>query len=224
MSEETIRIGFNGKFESKKVSLAEGDPAPWDPVRKFSILGSPVPRLDAHAKVTGQARYSIDVRLPGMLYGKILRCPHAAAVVRSVDLSAARKMPGVKAALPIVAPGEMVRFAGQEIAAVAADTPERAIDALGAIVVVYEPSPFVVDLEEAKKPGAPLVLQPRTGKKTGDPYAEELGGKGLSRKGNIQGPRRFEKGNIAEGFRRSDVIVEGTYVTQVQTHTALETH
>ncbi|MGH9365236.1 MAG: xanthine dehydrogenase family protein molybdopterin-binding subunit [Thermoanaerobaculia bacterium] len=224
MSEEIIRVGFDGRFESKKVSLAEGDPAPWDPARKFSILGSRVPRLDAHAKVTGQARYSIDVRLPGMLYGKILRCPHAAAVVKSVDLSAARKMPGVKAALPIAAPGEMVRFAGQEIAAVAADTPERAIDALGAIGVAYEPAPFVVDLEEAKKPGAPLVLQRRTEKKSGDPYAEELEGKGLSRKGNIQGPRRFEKGNIAEGFRRSDVIVEGTYVTQVQTHTALETH
>ncbi len=224
MSKETVRLGFNGKFESKEMSLAEGDPAPWDPARQFLILGSRVPRTDAAAKVTGQARYSIDVRLPGMLYGKILRSPHAAAVVKSVDFAAARRMPGVRAALAIIQPEEKVRFAGQEIAAVAADTPERAIDAVGAIRVVYEPLPFVVDLEEAKKPEAPLVLQPRAEKKSGDPYAEELGGKGLPRKGNIQGPRRFEKGNIEEGFRQAAAIVEGTYVTQVQTHTALETH
>jgi xanthine dehydrogenase YagR molybdenum-binding subunit len=224
MANEKIRIGFNGKFESKDIAIAQGDPSPWDPSQTFSILGSRVPRLDGPAKVSGQARYAIDMRLPGMLYGKILRCPHAAAVVKSLDLSAARKMPGVRAALPIIASGEKVRFAGQEIAAVAADTPERALDALGAIEVAYEPMPFVVDLEEAKKPEAPLVLQPRVEKKSGDPYAEELGGKGLPRKGNIQGPRRSEKGNIEEGFRQSDVIVEGTYVTQVQLHTALETH
>lgn len=222
MSEETVRLGFNGKFESKEVSLAEGDPAPWDPARKFSILGSRVPRLDAEAKVTGKARYSTDVRLPGMLYGKILRSPHAAAVVKSVDLSAARKMPGVKAVLSIVESGEKVRFAGQEIAAVAADTPERVIDALGAIGVAYEPVPFVVDLEEAKKPGAPLVLEGEVRRQAypGEPPAR----KGLPRNGNVQGPRRSDKGNIEEGFRRADVSVEGTYVTQVQTHTALETH
>lgn len=224
MSKEKLRLGFAGRFEEKEVTLAENDPAPWDPGHKFSLLGSRVARLDGKAKVTGKARYSIDVVLPGMLYGKMLRSPHPAAIVKSVDLSAAQRMPGVKAALSIIQPGEKVRFAGQEVAAVAADTSERAIDAIGAIRVVYEPTTFVVDLEEAKKPEAPLVLQPRAEKKSGDPYAAELGGKGLPRKGNVQGPRTFEKGNTEEGFRQSDVIVEGTYVTQVQTHTALETH
>lgn len=79
-----------------------------------------------------------------MLYGKILRSPHAAAVVRSLDLSGAKRMPGVRAAIAIVQPGEKVRFTSQEeIAAVAADSPERTEDALGAIRVDYDPRPFV---------------------------------------------------------------------------------
>ena len=101
MGKEKIRVGFDGKFESKEIVVAPGDPAPWDPSQKFSILGTRVPRLDGPAKVSGQARYSIDVRLPGMLYGKILRSPYPAATVVSIDLDAAKKMPGVKAAIPI---------------------------------------------------------------------------------------------------------------------------
>jgi len=221
---EKLRLGFNGKFEEKEVEIAGNDPAPWDPSRKFSILGTRVARLDGSAKTTGLARYAIDVRLPGMLYGKILRCPHAAAVVRSLDLSPARRMPGVKAALAIAKPGEAVRFAGQEIAAVAADSPERAQDAIAAIRVAYEPRPFVVDMEGAKKPGAPLVFEQRAVKRSaGDPYAAELEPP-ASGSGNVRGPRASSKGDVEEGFRRSDAIVEGTYTTQVQTHTALETH
>ncbi len=83
---EKIRVGFDGSFEVKEVVVAPGDPAPWDPSRKFAIVGTRVPRLDGKAKTTGEAKYSIDVRLPGMLYGRILRCPLAAATVRSVDL------------------------------------------------------------------------------------------------------------------------------------------
>lgn len=223
MSKEKLRLGFNGKFEEKEVALAENDPAPWDPSKKFSILGKRVPRLDGRAKITGEARYSIDVRLPGMLYGKILRSPHAAAVVQSVDLSAARKMPGVAAAFAIVKSGEKVRFAGQEIAAIAADTPERVLDGLSAIRVSYSPAPFVVDPRNARREDAPLVFEGKVETKTsaGDAPGAR---KPLPRKGNVQGPRESEKGNVEEGFRQADAIVEGTYVTQVQTHTALETH
>src|SRR6266542_3418192 len=223
MANEKIRLGFNGKFEPKEVAIAAGDPAPWDPSQKFSILGSRVPRLDGPAKVSGQARYAIDVKLPGMLYGRILRSPYAAAVVKSIGLDAARKMPGVKAALVIIKPGDSVRFAGQEVAAIAAETPEQVEDALLAIRVEYEPKPFVVDPEAARKPGAPLVFQPRKDDKSFDPYAAEMRGSG-PRSGNVQGPRKFEKGSIEEGFKQADVVVEGTYLTQVQTHTALETH
>ena len=223
MANEKIRLGFNGKFESKDVAIAPGDPRPWDPSQKFSILGSRVPRLDGPAKVSGQAIYGIDVRLPGMLYGRILRSPHPAATVTSIDLAAARKMPGVRAALSIAQPGETVRYAGQAVAAVAAETSEQAQDALSAIRVVFEPKPFVVDIEAARKPGAPLVFQPKNDAKSFDPYAAELKGSG-PRSGNVQGPRVSNKGNVDEGFQKADVIVEGTYLTQVQTHSALETH
>ena len=223
MAKETLRLGFAGKFEPKDVEIAPGDPLPWGPEEKFSILGKRVPRLDAKAKATGSARYSMDVRLPGMLHGKILRSPHAAAVVRAIDLSAVKKMPGVRAAIAIAKPGEKLRFAGQEVAAVAADTPERAVEALSAIRVTYEPVPFVVRLEEAKKETAPLVFEGKAETKTsaGDAPGAR---KPLPKKGNVQGPRATDKGNIEEGFRRADAIVEGTYWTQVQTHTALETH
>jgi len=224
VSKKKLRLGFNGKFEEKEVEIAANDPAPWEPSRKFSILGTRVARLDGPAKATGAARYSIDVMLPGMLYGRILRSPHPAAVVRSLDLSAASRMPGVRAAIAIVKPGGAVRFAGQEVAAVAADTPERALDAIGAIRVAYETRPFVVDMEEAKKPGAPPVLEQRAAKRSaGDPYAAELEAP-ASGSGNVRGPRASSKGDVEEGFRRSDAVVEGTYRTQVQTHTALETH
>ncbi|HEV8118460.1 MAG TPA: xanthine dehydrogenase family protein molybdopterin-binding subunit, partial [Thermoanaerobaculia bacterium] len=105
MSKEKLRLGFQGKFEEKQVEVADGDPAPWDPSQKFSLMGKRTPRLDGRAKASGAARYSIDVVLPGMLYGKILRSPYPAAVVKSVDLDAARKMPGVKAAMLIAKPG-----------------------------------------------------------------------------------------------------------------------
>lgn len=223
MSKETLRLGFNGHFEEKTVEIADGDPAPWDPAKKFSILGARTPRIDARAKATGSARYSIDVVLPGMLYGKILRSPHAAAVVQSIDLSAVRRMPGVKAAMAIASPGEKLRFAGQEVAAVAADTPERAIDALAAIRVAYAPVPFVVDPVKARADDAPLVFEGAAKQKTS--AGDNPGGrKALPKKGNVQGPRSSDKGDVDAGFRQADATVEGTYSTQVQTHSALETH
>jgi xanthine dehydrogenase YagR molybdenum-binding subunit len=182
-----------------------------------------VPRLDGKPKTTGEAKFSIDVRLPGMLYARILRCPLAAATVKSVDLSAARGMPGVRAALVLAEPGEKVRFAGQEIAAVAAATPEQADDALAAIRVAYEPRPFVVGLEAARKPDAPLVFEGKAETKTSAGEVESAA-KGLARNGNVLGPRSTVKGNVEEGFKKSDAVVESTYVTQIQTHTALETH
>jgi xanthine dehydrogenase YagR molybdenum-binding subunit len=220
---EKLRLGFNGKFEEKEVEIAVNDPAPWDPSRKFSILGTRVARLDGSAKTTGLAQYAIDVRLPGMLYGKILRSPHACAVVKAIDLSVARRMPGVKATLAIAKPGETLRFAGQEVAAVAADTSERALDAMGAIRVSYETRPFVVDPAAARKPEAPLVFEKKVETKTsaGDMPSTA---KPLGRKGNVQGPRSSSKGDIEQGFREAGAVVEGTYTTQVQTHTALETH
>ena len=222
MTEKT-RVGFNGEFQTKEITVAPGDPAPWDPSTKFTILGQRLPRIDARPKVSGEARYSMDVRLPGMLYGRILRSPYAAATVKSIDLVPARTMPGVKAVLVLTEPGEKVRFAGQEVAAIAADTPERADDALRAIVIAYEPRPFVVGIDAAEKSDAPLVFDTKNETKASAGDVEERA-KGLARKGNVVGPRTSGKGDVDAGFKESDVVVEATYVTQVQVHSALEPH
>jgi predicted house-cleaning NTP pyrophosphatase (Maf/HAM1 superfamily) len=120
-------------------------------------------------------------------------------------------------------PGEKIRFAGQEIAALAAETSEAAEDAIRAIRVSYAPRPFVVSLEKAMESAAPLVFDGKAETKTSAGEVEESG-KGLPRNGNVLGPRAFSRGDVAKGFAQADVIVEGTYETQVQTHTALETH
>ncbi|MBI4531268.1 MAG: xanthine dehydrogenase family protein molybdopterin-binding subunit [Candidatus Latescibacteria bacterium] len=171
----------------------------WSTERK--ILGKRTPRLDGVAKVTGNATYTCDVRLPGMLYGKILRSPHPHAKIVRVDATRAEKLPEVKAVLTDL--NRTVRFAGDEVAAIAAISDETAEDALRLINVTYEPLPFVVNEEEAKKPDAPQVFDGES---------------------NMKGPRVNSAGDIEQGFREADAIIEATYRTQVQTHACLETH
>src|ERR1041384_399609 len=103
----------------------------WGPNDKHTLLNKRITRVDGPVKATGVARYTYDQRLPGMLYARVLRCPHAHARVTKIDSEAAAKIPGVKAIIP--APLTEVRFAGAPVAAVAATTPEIAGDALRAI-------------------------------------------------------------------------------------------
>jgi xanthine dehydrogenase YagR molybdenum-binding subunit len=159
-----------------------------------------VPRLDGPAKVSGRAKYTYDIQRPGLLYGKILRCPHAHAKVGRVDTSRAEALPGVRAVEKYE--GQTARFAGWEVAAVAADTEEIAEDALRLIQVEYERLDHVVKEDEALKSDAPAVR-----------------GRDNTRRGEPQ-----EWGNLAEGRAAAAVTVEATYRTQVQTHTCLETH
>src|SRR5882724_1830178 len=99
----------------------------WGPNDKHALLNHRLTRVDGPLKVSGAAHYTYDVRLPGMLYGRVLRCPHAHARLGSFDPSAALRLPGVRAV--IKAPLEEYRFAGAPVAAVAATTPEIAQDA-----------------------------------------------------------------------------------------------
>ena len=117
-----------------------------------SLLGTRVRRQDGPEKVTGRARYTFDISRPGMLYARTVRSPHPHARVVSVDLSAASKMPGVKAALvwrDPAAQNNRVMFQGDEVAGVAADTEEHAIDAARAVKVEYEILPHVTVVERA---------------------------------------------------------------------------
>jgi len=221
-----------------------GEPPAWPVNEKLSVVGKPAQRIDGRLKVTGRARYTADIRLPGMLHARIVRSAHAHARVRSIDTSAAERQPGVRAvhvlhhlrdSAQLTDPSKelasrypVVRYAGQPIAAVAADTPAQADDAARLVRVDYEPLPFVVDLDDARKPGAPLVFPGPA--EQGGSGGGGGGAKGVSQVGNVRGPKRSgpigaaEPGDPDKGFAAAKVVVEGTFRTQVQTHSAMETH
>lgn len=217
---------------------------------ELQVIGKRTRRIDADEKVTGSARYTSDVRLPGMLYGRGHVSIHPHARVRSVDTRAAEKYPGVRAVYvfdtvtgyaterdpghfnPVEVrdqKGELpiVRFVGQPIAAVAATTPEAAEEAARLIRVQYEVLPHVCNMEAARQPNAPLVFegaleQEGTGGGGGAPQ-------GLPQRGNVRGPntggeQNPGRGDVKRGFSEADEIVEGEYRTQVQTHCQLETN
>ncbi len=131
----------------------------WPPAAKRSLIGKRISRVDGPQKVTGRARYTYDVHPPGMLYGKIVRCPHAHARVVRIDTSAAEKHPGVRAIELMTEPGKEVFWAGDEVVALAAVDELAAEDAARAVRVEYEVLPhFVSDTEPpANTPeGGPL--------------------------------------------------------------------
>src|SRR6266852_6807502 len=106
------------------------------------LIGTKIERLDGPDKATGRARYSFDINRPGMLHAMIVRCPYAHAKVKSVDISAAEKLAGVKAFHQIAKNGAELFYAGEEVIGVAADTEEHARDAAQAIKIDYEILPF----------------------------------------------------------------------------------
>jgi xanthine dehydrogenase YagR molybdenum-binding subunit len=116
----------------------------WPDAEHRTLIGKRTTRVDAPVKVSGQAKYTYDVHRPGMLYGKVLRCPYAHAKVVSVDISAAEKMPGVKAVHIVQGPGANIHWAGDEIVAVAAIDEGIAEDAIHAIKVKYQQLPHLV--------------------------------------------------------------------------------
>src|SRR2546423_231662 len=146
----------NGIEQTVEIEVDDVAGPGWGPNDKHTLLNHRMTRVDGPLKVSGSAKYTYDIRLPNMLYGRVLRCPHAHAKVKKFDSSAAARMPGVKAI--IQSPITEVRFAGAPVAAVAATTPELAHDAVRAIVVEYEKLPHVVTADTAIRPNAPRVL------------------------------------------------------------------
>src|SRR5205807_3809202 len=133
---------------------------------KRRLLGTKVKRIDGPEKATGKAKYSFDINRPGMLHGMILRSPHAHAKIKSLDLSPAENMPGVKAVIAInnAKEGKELYYAGDEIAAVAADTEEHAQDALRAIKIEYDVLDHLVTEEDAlKNPAKKTTAQANVG-------------------------------------------------------------
>jgi xanthine dehydrogenase YagR molybdenum-binding subunit len=230
-------IPQNG-LQHKEREVPQDEPPPLPANAELTYIGKPTERYDGPAKAMGKGKYTTDVNLPGMLYARMVDAsvPHGRIV--SIDTSAAEKVPGVRAVhviehvygvaelrdpkLETPSRYPMVRYAGQPIAGVAAISQQIANDAAALVKVQYDTMPFVVDRSDARSDDAPMVF-PGPADAAGS--AGGGGGpKGVPQKGNVHGPQQKKIGDTDKGFSEADVIVEGEYFTQVQTHSALETH
>ena len=195
--------------------------------QKFKVVGTRPLRPDGIDKVTGRARYGADAFAPGQLVGRVLRSPHAHARIKKIDTSKAEKLPGVKAVitsadLPDLTNGdsgmydvlvncmarETALYDGHAVAAVAATDATTARKALKLIKVDYEILPHVTDVDEAVKPTAP-VLHANMFTEGVDPKPKKAS--------NIAKRSEFGHGDVEQGFREADVIVERSFKTE-QTH------
>jgi selenium-dependent xanthine dehydrogenase len=204
-------------------SVRTGEPVPVDPMplpetkTPLKVIGRPLPRPDVIEKVTGAAKYADDYVFPGMLHARTLRAQHPHALIKRIDTSAAKALPGVRAVLTaadvpgqpnhglVVADwpalcGEKVRYVGDAVAIVAADTREIATQALDLIAVEYEPLPVVSDPVTARQPDAPRV---------------HAGG-------NLLKHIKVRKGDVEQGFAEAEVVLEREFRTPFTEHAFLE--
>lgn len=187
---------------------------------EYSVIGKRVPRKDAFGKATGSTRYCADMKMQGMLYGKIKRSPHPFARIISIDTSKALNLPGVKAVVTAenirqnpsgsIIPDELplcqeyVRYVGDEIAAVAAVDEETAEKALCLIEVEYEILSPVFDPEKAREPGAPIVHPELEKVEKNTPYVID-----------------YTRGD-PDAFKKADYILHDRFETQIQHHGYIE--
>src|SRR5688572_28197078 len=199
------------------------------PVAPMKTVGRTTRRIDAVERVTGKATYTRDLRLPGMLYARVLRSPHPHARVRRIDTSQAAALPGVRTIIthetaPVwwgagsIAGGAQyndeikkittqrryifnnpVRFVGDAVAAVAATDRHIAEEALALIEVKYEKIPHVLDPNEALKPDAPKI---------------STNGNLSVGKGNFSAPIEESWGDLEKGFKEADRVFEDTYISK----------
>ena len=202
-------------------------------ITDYKVVGSSPVRHDGADKVTGRAIYGTDLNLPDMLFAKVLRSPHAHARINSIDTSKAEALEGVKAVVTgrdlalnaeeqladlgeevvrvkdmcaAVLAHDKVLYQGYPVAAVAASNIHIAEEALDLIEVDYEVLPHVQDIKEAMKDGAPLVHEDQKTKSLGE-QTDKLS--------NIASHFRTELGDVEEGFKEADVIVEREFVTDM---------
>ena len=206
--------------------ISADEPPPLPPNAELAVIGKSFPRPNGRAKVTGAARFTVDMSLPGMLHGRILRSPMPHTLVRSIDVAAAARLPGVRAIVTSASPDDpataTLRYIGAPVAAVAAVSIAAAEEALHLIRVDYQALPFVAGMQQAREADAPVVHDSATapaGHPSGFPAAADL-----PLHGNVRGPSIVRRGDVAQGFAQADVVVEGEYGTQVQTHCCMEPH
>lgn len=210
------RFFFEEDYVEGMAEVPQEEYKAWGPNSELSVVGKSISRIDGYDKVSGSAVYTFDKLLPRMAIGKTLRCPYPHARIKSIDVSAARQLDGVLDILTYQNSPKIewygvsylfdphLRYEGDEVAVVAAETEQIAEDALQLIKVEYEELPFVVDPLEAIKPDAPQLYD----------------------SGNIRGgkPSTYSRGDVDKGFAEADAIVEGTYTTEVEIHDPTEVH
>ena len=212
-----------------------------DSVKRFKWVGTRPIRPDGIPKVTGRAMYGADLKLPGMIYGKVLRSPHAHAKILSIDTSAAEKLAGVKAVMTAadlptqkfdyigpervavnfwhvtrnILAREKVYYEGHAVAAVAAISNSIAEEAIALIKVEYEVLPHVIDVDEAMAPDAPLLF-------------EDMITRGVepapTKPSNISKVLKFAMGDVDAGFKEADVVIEHEFKTAAVHQAYIEPH
>jgi len=207
----TTTVEVEGRTETRIVEVPAFEPAPWTSDTPLHIVGTRAPRMDAHEKVNGRARYTADITRPGMLHAVMVRAQTARGHIAQFDASAARALPGV---YDIMGPGDApaktrlfgteIFYHGQPVAAVCADTLANAERAARAIAISYDDLPFAAIFDDAAAPDAPLV-------KPGGNFAP-------------QSPVIIERGDITAGLAAADIVITREFRTPVQLHSALEPH
>ena len=204
----------------------------------YTTIGQDVPRVDAYAKATGAVMYAGDMKLPGMLYGRILRSPYAHARIKRIDTKLAKALPGVHTVLigedvldinpyyghaikdrPLIAI-DKVRFVGEPVVAVAAETPANADEALTLIAVDYEELPLAITIDAAMAESAPRL------------HITELLKSGLfhglgemkPQPGNVCYHHAFARGDTDDVFAHADIVVEGQYTFPAVFQYSMEPH
>src|ERR1051326_1725752 len=211
----TTKVEIEGREETKVVELPSRNPTPWGDEADLHVVGQRVPRMDAIEKVTGDARYTADVQLAGMLHVAVKRAPIAHGRVTTLDLSRALSLPGVRGGLTIDDVPDIkldgvrlfdrtIHYANQPVAAICADSVEIAERALDAIVMTVEAEAHVVTAERALAADAPRV------KSSGNTHRTS--------------PRIISRGDVDAGLRDADVTITREYRTPTALHTALEPH
>jgi CO/xanthine dehydrogenase Mo-binding subunit len=210
-------------------------------LKRFKWVGTRPIRPDGVPKVTGRAQYGADLKLPGMLFGRVLRSPHAHARIRSIDTSKAAALPGVRAVVTSadfpaqkfeyigpervavnfwhvtrnIMAREKVLYEGHAVAAVAATSNSIAEEALSLIEVDYEVLPHVIDVDEAMQPDAPLLFEDMITRGIEPPPAKPS---------NISKRLEFKIGDLDAGFASADVVIEKEFRTAAVHQAYIEPH
>lgn len=209
------RVEIEGREETRIVELPDRVPAPWGADADLHVVGARVPRMDGLEKVTGAARFTADLHRPGMTFAVVVRSPVPAGRLARIDAAAALALPGLRALLTLddvrgirSDAGQLlddtIRYAGQPLCVVCADTLGAAHAAAARVRLSIEPAPHAVTAEQALAEGAPK----------------------LRSRGNVspRSPRIIQRGDVDAGLRAADVVITREYRTPVALHTALEPH